>query len=127
MGVPVGTWTRCGNRERLDAGLLDVPIGTRAASHGAAGSHRWPGAHPELRAEAVRCVRGRFGTRWPADTAGGRVGAVARHLLRLEGVPARQPDRPTRNGDGLTKASPHQIDLARPRPTVPDAALERAT
>jgi len=30
-----------GIRERLDAGLLDVPIGTRAASHGVAWTHRW--------------------------------------------------------------------------------------
>ena len=42
LGVPVGARTRCGNRERLDAGLLDVPIGARAASHGDAGSHWWP-------------------------------------------------------------------------------------
>ena len=35
----------------------------------------------------------RFGTFWPADTAGGRVGAIARHLLRVEGVQAGEPDR----------------------------------
>ena len=43
-------------------------------------------------------------TCWPADTAGGRVGAVARHLLRVEGVQAGEPDRQTRNGDGLLTA-----------------------
>ena len=38
---------------------------------------------------------------WPADTAGGRLGAVAGYLLRVEGVPARQPDRPTRDGNDV--------------------------
>ena len=32
--------------------------------------------------------------------AGGRVGAVARHLLRVQGVQAGEPDRQARNGDG---------------------------
>ena len=91
MDVPVGPRTRCRNRERLNAGLLDVPIGTRAASHGAAGSHRWPGADHFLRTEAVRRVRGRYGDCWPADTAGGRVGAVARQLLRVEGFRPESP------------------------------------
>ncbi len=40
------------------------------------------------------------GTLWPADAAGGRVGAVARHLCSVEGVQAGEPDRQTRDGDG---------------------------
>ena len=35
-----------------------------------------------------------------AVTAGDRVGGIPRHLLRVEGVQAGEPDRQTRNGDG---------------------------
>src|ERR1700722_7030202 len=100
MGVPVGTRTCCGNRERHFAGLLDVPISTCAASHGVAGTHRWPLAYPFLRPDPVRCLQERFGTFWPAVTAGDRLGAVARHLLCVEGVQDGKPDRQTRLANG---------------------------
>ena len=60
----------------------------------------------------------------PADTAGGRVGTVARHLLRVEGVQAGEPDRQTRNGDGWLRRSPRQIALITlPRSARPDQAV----
>ena len=40
LGVPVGTRTRRRHRERHHAGLPDVQVGARPASHGAAGAHR---------------------------------------------------------------------------------------
>ena len=52
-------------------------------------------------------------TCWPADTAGGRVGAVARHLLRVEGVQAGEPDRQSTNDDGLLR--PLRARLPAPR------------
>ena len=48
---------------------------------------------------------------WPADTAGGRLGAIARHLLRVEGVQAGEPARQTRNGNGSVELH----DRAHPR------------
>ena len=36
----------------------------------------------------------------PAGTAGDRVGGIPRHLLRVEGVQAGEPDRQTGNADG---------------------------
>ena len=58
-----------------------------------------PLADPVLRADPVRCLRERVGTFGPAGTAGDRLGGVARHLLRVEGLPA-EPDRRARDGDG---------------------------
>ena len=49
---------------------------------------------------ADRRLQERRGTFWPPDTPGGRVGAVARHLLRAEGLPVFEPDRQARDGDG---------------------------
>ena len=48
----------------------------------------------------MRRVQERIGTFRPADTAGGRVGAVARHLLRVEGIQAGSPIARPEDGDG---------------------------
>src|SRR3954451_22901185 len=89
----MGTRAGCGDRQRSPAGVLDVPLGTRASALGVARSHRRSGADPVVRAEAVRRLRRRFRTRWSADTAGGGVGAVAGRLLRVEGIPVTEPAR----------------------------------
>src|SRR5215211_1132080 len=115
MGFPMGTRTRRRHRQRLAARLLDVPIGTRATSHGDTGPHRWPLADPVVRAEVVRRVRGRFDNGWLTDAAGSGMGAVAGHLLRLEGVQVGKPDRQTGNGDGvLSRVTPDSQPARRP-------------
>ena len=48
----------------------------------------------------MRRLQERRGTVRPAHTPGGRVGAVARHLLRVEGVQVGKPARPAARSDG---------------------------
>jgi Domain of unknown function (DUF4386) len=89
---PVRARTRCGLRQRPDAGLPDVPLRARAAPHGDPGTHRWPAADHLVRAHPVRGLRERVSSFGADGTPGDRLGGLARHLLRVEGLPA-EPDR----------------------------------
>jgi hypothetical protein len=62
LGLPVRTRTRRRLRERLDAGLPDVPLRPRAASHGDPGPRRRPAADHLVRADPVRGLRQRVRT-----------------------------------------------------------------
>jgi hypothetical protein len=95
-----GSSTRCGNRERHFAGLLDVPISTCAAAHGVAGTHRWPLADPFLRADPVRCLQNGSALSGLLSLPEIAWEGVARYLLCVEGIQDDEPDCQTRMANG---------------------------
>ena len=78
----------------LILGYLMYRSGLVPPSDGDPRSHRRPDADHLVRVDPVRCLRERVRTVGPDGTAGDRVGVVARHLLRMEGLQA-EPDHRT--------------------------------